>query len=72
MLLSLLSSALLHGRPLPPYLTPPTTGRYLQRLNAIDREILSNRHIAEPEYSAFAVMQICARCIQDDMRKIQK
>jgi hypothetical protein len=71
-LLALLSSSLLHGRPLPPYLTPPNTGRYVTRLNKIDHEILKNRHIADPEYAAFAVMQICARCMQDDIRKIQK
>jgi hypothetical protein len=71
-LLALLSSSLLHGRPLPPYLTPPTTGRYVTRLNKIDHEILKNRHIADPEYAAFAVMQICARCMQDDIAKIQR
>jgi hypothetical protein len=71
-LLALLSSSLLHGRPLPPYLTPPTTGRYVARLNKIDHDILKNRHIADPEYAAFAVMQICARCMQDDIAKIQR
>lgn len=71
-LLSLLSSSLLHGRALPPYLEPPPQSRYVKQLNAIDRDILSVRHIAEPEYSAFAVIQICARCIQQDMMKIKK
>lgn len=71
-LLSLLSSSLLHGRALPPYLTMPPEGRYVKRLNAIDHDILSIRHIAEPEYSAFAVIQICGACLHSELAKITK
>lgn len=36
----------------------------------MDRDILSVRHIAEPGYSAFAVMQVSTRCIIDDLEKL--
>lgn len=45
---------------------------FVQRLQAIDGDILSVRHIAEPEYAAFAVIQICAQCIRDDVMKITR
>ncbi|CAK4030632.1 hypothetical protein DOTSEDRAFT_68258 [Lecanosticta acicola] len=71
-LLSLLSSSMLHGRPLPPYLEIPQHGKFVDRLNEIDRDILSVRHVAEPEYSAFAATTICAVCINQDIVKITK
>ena len=71
-LLSLLSSSISGGRALPPYLVIPQHARYVKNLEAIDRDILSVRHIAEPEYSAFAVIQICAKCIDDDVEKIMR
>lgn len=71
-LLSLLSSSISGGRALPPYLEIPQHARYVKNMEAIDRDILSVRHIAEPEYSAFAVIQICAQCINDDVTKITR
>ncbi|KAF2773051.1 hypothetical protein EJ03DRAFT_265527 [Teratosphaeria nubilosa] len=69
-LLSLLSSSATNGHPLPPYLHVPEPFQLAQRMDAIDRDILSVRHIAEPGYAAFAVMQIGTRCVIDDLRKI--
>lgn len=71
-LLSLLSSSILNTQPLPPYLEIPQHSRYVKMLESIDGDILSIRHIAEPEYSAFACINICAMSINDDMVKITK
>ncbi|EME49428.1 hypothetical protein DOTSEDRAFT_68258 [Dothistroma septosporum NZE10] len=71
-LLALLSNSMTHARPLPPYLDVPQHGKYIKTLESIDVDILSIRHIAEPEYSAFAVTTICAKCINDDIVKITK
>jgi hypothetical protein len=56
--------------PLPPYLTPPTAYALSSKLEAIDRDILSLKHIAEPGYAAFAVIQISTRCIQMDVERL--
>ena len=69
-LLCMLSHSIQQGRPLPPYLELPGPVEYLPQIEAIDRDILSIRHIAEPEYSAFAVIHICTECISDDIMEI--
>ena len=69
-LLHLLSSSLGNGQPLPPYLEMPEPFQFLKKINEIDRDILSIRHIAEPEYSAFAVMQIVSQSINADIKKL--
>ncbi|EMC97852.1 hypothetical protein BAUCODRAFT_67516 [Baudoinia panamericana UAMH 10762] len=71
-LLSLLSASLANGSPLPPYLHVPEPFQLSQRLDELDKDILSIRHIAEPGYSSFAVIQIATRCVIDDLRKILK
>lgn len=38
----------------------------------IDPDLLSIRHIAEPEYSAFAVVHICAQTINVDLQELVK
>lgn len=59
-----------NGTALPPYLTPPTAYALSAKLEAVDRDILSVRHIAEPGYAAFAVVQISTRCIQMDVQRL--
>ncbi|KAF2004289.1 hypothetical protein P154DRAFT_55930 [Amniculicola lignicola CBS 123094] len=71
-MLSLLSSSITTGQPLPPYLKSPQSYKLAERLEAVDRDILSLRHIAEPEYAAFAVVQISTRCIVMDIEKLLK
>ena len=71
-LLSLLSSSLSNAQPLPPYLEMPDSFQFAKRIEAIDRDILSIRHIAEPEYSAFAVMQIVSQSINTDIIVLTK
>ena len=72
-LLSLLSASLANGQPLPPYLQTPSPYGLSDKLEALDPDILSVRHINEPGYATFAVMQISSRCIiheLDDLLKL--
>ncbi|KAF1968166.1 hypothetical protein BU23DRAFT_656545 [Bimuria novae-zelandiae CBS 107.79] len=47
-LLSLLSSSVLNAQRLPPYLSPPTSYMLYAKLEDVDRDILSLKHIGEP------------------------
>lgn len=66
-LLSLLSSSISNGQPLPPYLEMPPPFQLVKHLESIDTDVLCIRHIAEVEYSAFAVLQICAQAVNQDV-----
>ena len=52
-LLSLFSASINNGTPLPPYLHKS--------------DIFGMRHLNEPYYAAFGVMQVCATCIVRDV-----
>ncbi|MCJ1338840.1 hypothetical protein MMC09_004129 [Bachmanniomyces sp. S44760] len=69
-MLSLLSGSLTNGTPLPPYLRPPTPYQLSEHLEAIDKNILSVDHILEPGFAAFAVTQVAATLITDDLEKL--
>ncbi|KAF4553769.1 ER transporter-like protein 2 [Elsinoe fawcettii] len=69
-LLSLLSAAVTSGNPLPPYLKAPQAYSLAARLDAMDRDILSIKHVAEPGFAAFACVQIGTKCIEDDVRAL--
>lgn len=71
-LLSLLSASVMSGQPLPPYLKPPRPYALSDRLEAMDKDILSVRHLAEPGFAAFACMQIGTKCISDDLALLLK
>lgn len=66
----MLSSSLTNGQPLPPYLHAPAGYQLGEKLEAVDHDILSLRHIAEPGYAAFAVMAISTRCIHMDIERL--
>lgn len=68
--LALLSSSITNGQPLPPYLNPPQAYLLSKRMEQIDKDILSIRHIAEPGYAAFAVLQISTSCISMDLERL--
>ena len=68
--LALLSASVANGNPLPPYVKAPSSYKLSERLQALDADILGISHIAEPGYSAFAVMQIASSLINDDMEKL--
>lgn len=71
-LLSLLSASIKNGQALPPYLKAPKPYGLSAKLEDMDSDILSVRHIAEPGYSAFAVVQISSRCVVGDLDKLLK
>jgi Fusaric acid resistance protein-like len=66
-LLSVVSSAIATGRPLPPYLKAPEPYHLGQLLDDLDTDILSTRHVCEPGYAAFAVMQVATTMLGDDL-----
>ncbi|KAK4955886.1 hypothetical protein LTR10_006825 [Elasticomyces elasticus] len=70
-LLALLSSSMSYGQPLPPYIETPKPFEFVKSLNTIDPDVLSIRHIAEPEYSAFAVVQVCSQAIHADLERLR-
>ncbi|PNS19335.1 hypothetical protein CAC42_2512 [Sphaceloma murrayae] len=69
-LLALLSASVTSGNPLPPYLVAPKAFSLAARLDRMDRDILSVRHIAEPGFAAFACVQIGTKCIEDDVKAL--
>ena len=69
-LLSLLSLSITTGQPLPPYMKTPTPFSLGRKLESMDRDILSLRHLAEPGYAAFAMMQVTTHCIIADIDKL--
>ncbi|KAK4631867.1 hypothetical protein CLAFUW4_02908 [Fulvia fulva] len=69
-LLSLMSAAIDNGQALPPYLKVPEPFSLAQKLDEMDKDILSVRHIAEPGYASFSTVQIGTRFIHDDLRKL--
>lgn len=71
-LLCLLSASITNRQPLPPYLKTPRPYSFSKRLEALDSDILSIKHIAEPGFAAFAVLQISTRCIVGDVERLMK
>jgi hypothetical protein len=69
-LLSLLSSSITSGNPLPPYVRVPAPYQLSERLDKIDKDLLSIRHIAEPGYASFAVIQLGTKSLLDDLQKL--
>ena len=68
--LSLLAAAITHGAPLPPFIEVPKPYNLSERLEALDKDILDARHIEEPGYSAYAVMQVASSLISDDLEHL--
>jgi hypothetical protein len=66
-LLTIVAAAIWTGRPLPPYLKAPKPVRLGQLLESMDADILSPRHVLEPGYAAFAVMQVATAVLADDL-----
>jgi hypothetical protein len=68
--LSLLSASVKQGSALPPYIQLPQPYDLNRRLEALDRGILDARHVEEPGYSAYAVLQVCSSLVMDDLRRL--
>lgn len=66
-LLAIVGAAISTARPMPPYLKAPQPIQLGQLLDSIDDDILSIRHVLEPGYAAFAVMQVSTTMLRDDL-----
>ena len=66
-LLAIISGAIVTGKPLPPYLKAPDRYHIGERLSSMDSDILSTKHVCEPGYSAFAVMQVSTTMLAEDL-----
>jgi hypothetical protein len=66
-LLAILSGAIGSGKPLPPYLKAPERFHIGEMLCSLDSDILSTKHVCEPGYSAFAVMQVSTTMLSKDL-----
>jgi len=69
-ILSLLSASVSQGIALPPFLVLPESYNLSKRLEKLDRGILDARHVEEPGYSAYAVMQVASSLITDDLARL--
>lgn len=69
-LLSLLSSSITNANPLPPYVRVPAPYQLSERLASVDKDLLNIRHIAEPGYASFAVIQLATKSLLDDLQKL--
>lgn len=65
--LSITSSAISGEKPLPPYLKAPDLVHLTTLLKRENDDILSIRHVCEPGYAAFAVMQVATTMLWDDL-----
>ena len=66
-LLAIISGAIVIGKPLPPYLKAPDRYHIGERLSSMDSDILNTKHVCEPGYSAFAVMQVSTTMLAEDL-----
>ncbi|OCL10610.1 hypothetical protein AOQ84DRAFT_374763 [Glonium stellatum] len=66
-LLSVISDAISAGKPLPPYFNAPQPVDLRQIISDLDANILSVKHVCEPGYSSFAVMQLALTMLADDL-----
>lgn len=65
--LCLASASMTNSQPLPPYINIPHPIDLADQLAAIDPGILSIKHIKEPCYAAFAVLEIASVLIMQEM-----
>jgi hypothetical protein len=68
--LALLSASVIQGSALPPYMQLPEPYGLSRRLEKLDKGILSSRHVQEPGYSAYAVMQVASSLLTDDLKRL--
>jgi hypothetical protein len=68
--LALLSASVTQGSALPPYMQLPETYGLSRRLEKLDKGILDAKHVEEPGYSAYAVMQVASSLVTDDLKRL--
>ena len=70
--LCLVSASVTNKQPLPPYLRPPRPYDLVDHMEEVDPEIISVKHVSEPCYAAFAVLEIASSLISMELAKIIK
>lgn len=68
--LSLLSGSVIQGTALPPYIQLPGSQSLNRMLEGLDSGILDSKHVEEPGYSAFAVLQVASALVRDDLDRL--
>lgn len=68
--LCLVAASITNSQPLPPYISVPRPIDIADQLAAIDPGILSIKHIHEPCYAAFAVLEIASILIMQEMTAV--
>jgi hypothetical protein len=68
--LALLSASVTQGSALPPYMQLPEPYGLSKRLEKLDKGILDSKHVDEPGYSAYAVMQVASSLVTDDLKRL--
>lgn len=66
----MLSASVTQGSALPPYMQLPQPYQLSRRLDELDSGILDARHVEEPGYSAYAVMQVASSLVGDDLERL--
>jgi hypothetical protein len=69
-ILALLSASVTQGSALPPYIQLPEPYGLSRRLEKLDKGILDAKHVEEPGYSAYAVMQVASSLVTDDLKRL--
>jgi hypothetical protein len=68
--LALLSASVIQGSALPPYMQLPQPFQLSRRLEELDSGILDIRHVEEPGYSTYAVMQVTSSLLTADLKRL--
>jgi hypothetical protein len=68
--LSLLAASVKQGSALPPYIQVPQSYSLSRRLEALENSILDSRHVEEPGYAAYVVMQVASSLLTDDLARL--
>ena len=69
-ILCLTSFSITNAQPLPPYMRLPKPYALADRMESVDPEVLSIKHVAEPCYAAFAVLEVASSLLTQEMENI--
>lgn len=70
--LCLTSFSITNAQPLPPYMKLPKPYGLADRMESVDPEVLSVKHVSEPCYAAFAVLEVASSLVTEEMGNIVK
>ena len=70
--LCLTSFSITNAQQLPPYMRLPKPYELGDRMESIDPEILSVKHVSEPCYAAFAVLEVASSLVTEELASIVK